>query len=184
MIENIKQLMELGTANVVLFILILLLSITSFIQLIDGLLKGVDSFCRRFGLKTKWSTKEEKQNALIREHECRFQNIDESLKKLQEQREQDVKDSKAHDKKIEDDVNNIADILLDEQIDTKRNRILNFANALQNGKHQDKEQYDFIFIQYDKYEKILKVHNLENGQVTASMEFIRQTYQEKLKNGF
>lgn len=177
MIDAIKQLNDFGIENIIIIIVLLMTAANSILQLIDSL-------CRRFGLKTKWSTKEEKQNALIKEHECRFQNIDESLKKLQEQREQDVKDSKAHDKKIEEDVNNIADILLDEQIDTKRNRILNFANALQNGKHQDKEQFDFIFIQYDKYEKILKAHNLENGQVTASMEFIRKIYQEKLKNGF
>lgn len=177
MIENIKQLMEFGIVNVVITIVLLLLIADSALQLIDRI-------CKRFGLKTKWTAKEEERERLVKDHECKFQNIELSLSKLQKQREQDVKDMKEHDKKIQEKVSNIADILLDEQIDTKRNRILNFANALQNGKHQDKDQFDFIFLQYDKYEKILKTHNLENGQVTASMDYIRQVYQEKLKNGF
>lgn len=177
MIDSIKQFMDFGAENIIIILILGLLIANSVIQLIDSL-------CKRFGLKTKWTSKEEERERLVRDHECKFQNIEVSLSKLQKQREQDVKDSKEHDRKIEEKVSNIADILLDEQIDTKRNRILNFANALQNGKHQDKDQFDFIFLQYDKYEKILKTHNLENGQVTASMEFIRKTYQEKLKNGF
>lgn len=177
MIDYIKQLMDYGAENIITIIILILLIANSVIQLVDNLRK-------RFDIKTKWTTKEEERERMVKDHECKFQHIDASLQKLQIQREQDVKDSKEHDRKIEEKVSNIADILLDEQIDTKRNRILNFANALQNGKHQDKDQFDFIFLQYDKYEKILKMHKLENGQVTASMEFIRKTYQEKLKNGF
>lgn len=177
MIDYIKQLMDYGAENVIIIIVLGLLTASSVIQLVDNLRK-------RFGVKTKWTTKEEERERMIRDHECKFQHIDASLQKLQIQREQDVKNSKEHDRKIEEKVSNIAEILLDEQIDTKRNRILNFANSLQNGKHQDKDQFDFIFLQYDKYEKILKTHKLENGQVTASMDYIKQIYQEKLKNGF
>ena len=184
MIDGIKQLADMGASNVVIFVILALSTVSAMIQLFNNLTKGVGEICKRYGLKNKWTTKEEQRNALIQEHECRFNNIDVSLKKLQEQRVLDVRESKEHDKRIENQVTAIADILLEERIDNKRSAILNFSNALQNGKRMDKEQFDFVFIQYDKYEKILEDHNLENGQVTASMEFIRKTYQEKLKNGF
>ena len=36
----------------------------------------------------------------------------------------------------------------------------------------------------EKYKKILKENDLENGQVTASMEVITGIYKEKLRTGF
>lgn len=181
MIDGLKQILESDWRTIILALFLFFFTFRQVAELITWVVHWLTNL---FGWETKWAREERERKALIERHECKFQNIDAVLQKMQKQREQDVMDSKEHDRKIEEKVSNISDILLDEQIDTKRNRILNFANALQNGKHQDKEQFDFIFLQYDKYEKILKTHKLENGQVTASMDFIKQTYQEKLKTGF
>ena len=47
-----------------------------------------------------------------------------------------------------------------------------------------KEQFDHIISIDEKYKKILKENDLENGQVTASMEVITGIYKEKLRTGF
>lgn len=140
-----------------------------------GLYKQLLKPCR-----DAWVKKQEREDHLY--ETVAANNSD--IKLLKEQREQDVRNSIKHDEKIEAKVDRIADLLLDERIDNKRSAILNFANAAQNGKTQDKEQFDWILAQYDKYEKILQEYSLENGQVEQSMKYIRELYAEKMKSGF
>ena len=45
------------------------------------------------------------------------------------------------------------------------------------------EAYQFIMSSYSEYEKILEEHGMTNGLVEESIEFIRGSYQEHLKNG-
>ena len=91
---------------------------------------------------------------------------------------------KKHDEKIEKKLSELSKIVLDEKIERMRISILDFASALQNNEYRDKEQFNFIFRQFDKYEIILEENNSENGQVSASMQYIREEYNRKLRDGF
>ena len=75
-------------------------------------------------------------------------------------------------------------MFVDKQIDDIRYEILDFASSLSAGRQYSKEQFDHIISIDEKYKKILKENDLENGQVTASMEVITGIYKEKLRTGF
>ena len=76
-------------------------------------------------------------------------------------------------------------MFIEKQIDDMRYEILDFAsNISSNRSHYSKEQFDHILQIDEKYKKILDENNMENGQVSESMEVIRDIYREKLKNGF
>ena len=54
---------------------------------------------------------------------------------------------------------------------------------MSNNQKQNNEAFNDIFRTYAEYEQILKNNKLENGQAEESMKFIREKYQEKLRNG-
>lgn len=86
--------------------------------------------------------------------------------------------------KISQGVNKIQKSLLEKDIQDIRRTILDFCSSLSSGQNPNQEAFEFIFKLYEKYENILKINGLENGQITASMEVIEDVYKEKLKNGF
>ena len=75
-------------------------------------------------------------------------------------------------------------LLINKEIDDIRTTILDFSNAVMNGRDYNKEQYEHIIDLYDKYEKILDQNGMTNGRVTASMEFVLKNYQDLMDNGF
>lgn len=78
--------------------------------------------------------------------------------------------------------NNIKDIVLDIQIDNKRNAIIAFANrAIDISIPISEEEYERIFILHDEYEKIIEDNNLTNGQVEVSYDLIKKSYEERAK---
>lgn len=106
------------------------------------------------------------------------------LNALQDKHEADVMQSISHDKAIKEDLEILKKMFIDKEIDDQRWEILDFASAISAGRRYSKEQFDHVLSIYEKYEKILEVHNLTNGKVTTSMEVINDVYKEKLKNGF
>ena len=63
----------------------------------------------------------------------------------------------------------IKDIVLDIQIDNKRNAIIGFANrAIDINVPISEEEYERIFALHDEYDKIISEHGLTNGQVDVS----------------
>lgn len=78
----------------------------------------------------------------------------------------------------------LTDMIVDSNIENMRWEILNFCSALTSGRKYNKESFNHVISVHEKYEKILEENNMENGQVTASMEVIMDVYKEKLKNGF
>lgn len=107
-----------------------------------------------------------------------------NLSRLQEKQANDTESSIQHDKAIKKDLERLTQMFIDKEIDDQRWEILDFASALSSGRRYSKEQFDHVFAIYTKYEKILESNNLNNGQVTASMEVINDLYKEKLINGF
>ena len=85
---------------------------------------------------------------------------------------------------ISETLSKLTDMMVDSNIENIRWEILNFCSALTSGRKYNKESFNHVISVHEKYEKILEEHNMENGQVTASMEVIMDVYKEKLKNGF
>lgn len=108
----------------------------------------------------------------------------EELKKLSKKHEEDTKQSIRHDEMIREDLERLTHIVIDTKIDDMRWEILDFTSALTSGRRYNKESFDHVISQHEKYEKILEENGLENGQVTASMEVVMDVYKEKIKNGF
>lgn len=85
---------------------------------------------------------------------------------------------------ISDSLNKLTTMFVDKEVDDMRWEILNFCSALTSGRKYNKESFDHVIQIHEKYEKVLEEYDMENGQVTASMEVIMDVYKEKLKNGF
>lgn len=76
----------------------------------------------------------------------------------------------------------IKDIVLDIQIDNKRNAIIGFANrAIDINVPISEEEYERIFALHDEYDKIISEHGLTNGQVDVSYDLIKKSYEERAK---
>lgn len=84
--------------------------------------------------------------------------------------------------KMSKGIENIESELLDNNLEIKRKYILDFCSSLSNGQKQNREAFDNVFKTYEKYEKILSDHKMENGQAEESMKFISEKYQECLRN--
>ena len=115
--------------------------------------------------------------------ELTLQNT-EQIKELTQKHEDSVNQSIRHDEIIRRDLAKLTKMFVDKQIDDIRYEILDFASSLSAGRQYSKEQFDHIISIDEKYKKILKENDLENGQVTASMEVITGIYKEKLRTGF
>lgn len=85
--------------------------------------------------------------------------------------------------KISQGIDDIKNTLLKDNIEKKRKSILDFCSSLSNDQKQNREAFNDIFRTYAEYEQILKDNKMENGQAEESMKFIREKYQEKLRNG-
>ena len=63
--------------------------------------------------------------------------------------------------------------------DDLRYKILSFANSLHNGDNHTRQEYETIFMFYDKYEIIIDGLGIKNGYLETEMAFIRKTYEVK-----
>ena len=63
--------------------------------------------------------------------------------------------------------------------DDLRYKILSFANSLHNGDNHTRQEYETIFMFYDKYEVIISELGIKNGYLETEMNFIRKTYEVK-----
>lgn len=85
--------------------------------------------------------------------------------------------------KISQGIDDIKERLLNKEIEDMRKTILDFCSSLSSGQKMNKESFDFIFKTDENYDKLLKKYNMENNVINESMKFIREKYQEKLRNG-
>lgn len=80
-------------------------------------------------------------------------------------------------------INELTNMFVDKEVDDYRFKILDFASDISSGKIFNRESYDHILRIYDKYEKVLEEHNMENGLVEESIEYIRNSYRQSLMAG-
>lgn len=137
----------------------------------------IGKFSEIVGKPVKWVRKKN------HDHELLMDTI-KSLSSLQHKHEHDVKESDDHDNKIQKDLKILTDMILNKIIDDYRWEINNFAIKVSENRKCNKDSYQHCMKTYEKYEKILQENSLENGEVEISMDIIRKSYMEKLKNGF
>ena len=134
-------------------------------------------FCVKFGLETKWMRKKKEERELLKK-------TAESLAELQQKHDEDNKNCLKHNDNIREDLKRLTELFIDKEIDDYRWEIINFATKVAEGKPCNKDSYKHCLRTYEKYEKLLEQEGLENGEVEISMDIIRESYTDKLKNGF
>lgn len=104
--------------------------------------------------------------------------------------EKRIKTLEVHDRwqyneiqKIEDILKDFQENFVDDRIDTLRWRILDFSSGLSGGRKYNKEAFEQAIKTDGKYEAILTKYNKTNDVINESMKFIKDKYQEKLRNG-
>ena len=107
-----------------------------------------------------------------------------------DEEEKRIKTLEAHDKwqyneiqKISTSLTDINENLVDWRITTLRWNIVDFTSGLAGGRKYNRESFEQVFDMYMQYEAILKKYKRTNEVVNESMKFIRDKYQEKLRNG-
>lgn len=131
----------------------------------------------KLGLETKWMKNRRMEHDLLTK-------TSQNLLILQEQHEKDVERSDRRDEEISNDIKKLTQMFVDKEIDDMRWEINNFANKVADGRRCNKDSYQHCLKTYQKYEEILHENGLENGEVEISMEFINESYKQKLKEGF
>ena len=165
---NIEDLLSLDT-SVMLSIFVVLFGMVTIFELIGKLSVYLDK-------PVRWVRKKnEDHEAIVKLAE----NLD-AIKKQQDiDREQSIK----HDSEIKIEVREVANMFLDKNIEDMRWRILDFASAISNGRKFNRESYDFIIHTYEQYEVVLKKLGRTNGVVDETMNYIKEDFRERLRNG-
>lgn len=167
--DAVQELFKIDFSYVLISVFVVLISIKAIVSVFEWLIS-------KLGLETKWMClKREEHELLLR--------TSENLAELQKKYLEDSKIYEEKDKEIRKDMQNLADMFLDEKIDDLRWKILDSCSALSNGRRYNREMFDHIIHMYDKYEKILEENNMENGLIEESMKFVRQKYRNYLENG-
>lgn len=167
--EVIKQLSDVNFSIVIMGIFIIM-------SVVVAVHDVIGKFSKIIGKPLKWVKKNDEVQEMILEHEKRINS-------LAEQHENDEIKYQERNNEIEDKLSKLTDMVLNKEISDLRWTILDFSSALSNGRKYNGEAFKHIFSVYTKYEKILEENNMENGLVEESMRFIRDKYQELLRNG-
>lgn len=107
-----------------------------------------------------------------------------NLSELQKRHEADTAHAIEHDEVIRNEIKKLKAIIVDKEINDYRWEIINLADKISNGKSVSKECYRHALSTYEKYEKVIADNGKTNGEVEISIKIIRDSYQEKLKEGF
>ena len=109
-------------------------------------------------------------------------NIKDHLKDLEERQKESgeaIQKLKEHvDLKFREDAQN------QDENEAKRLRasIISFADSCRVGNQHTKEHFKNVFRDYDDYESYCNKHNLENHYIEEDMKYIKEVYQECLKD--
>lgn len=69
------------------------------------------------------------------------------------------------------------------QTKNKRGTIIDFANALKQGRKFSENAFQNVFKDIDDYHREIKILNIPNGYIEAESEYINRMYQEMSLNG-
>lgn len=168
--EPTKELLNINFSYVLLSVFVILIGIKAVVSIFEWVID-------KLGLETKWMRQKRE------EHELLIQTS-QNLTSLQMKHLTDMEKSDAHDAEMKDNIQRLTDMFVDKQINDYRWEIINLADKISSGKTISKECLRHAISTYEKYEKIITEHGLVNGEVEISIEVIRDSYQQKLKEGF
>jgi TolA-binding protein len=176
-IEQIQKIHEFGEINVIISLLLCAM-------LVIALKAGWEKLLDVLGLETKASLQKKALEKKLSDMEQKIADFEQSQHNYHDQSINIRDDLEDNQKVLQDGINELKTLLINKEIDDIRTTILDFSNAVMNGRDYNKEQYEHIIDLYDKYEKILEQNGMTNGRVTASMEFVLKNYQDLMDNGF
>lgn len=139
---------------------------------------GIVLFLTSIGIdiipKIKWSP----WTSLIKWIGARFNSkIDSSVDGLR----QEIKELDTKIDNVQSDLNkHITESEIKALQDTRRD-ILDFANACMNGRKHTKEQFEFVIMQCDDYERYIKDNDIKNGVIEAAIKEIRRLYSKGIR---
>ena len=139
----------------------------------EFLVKLWDWFQKRFGIETA-NTKHEKEQS------DQIKALKLEVGEIRDQQKAFLKTQNT----IIDSISSMRQSLVEKEVDDMRWDMLDFANALMSGRCYNKEQFDHVLKVYSKYLRVVKENNMTNEQVDASMDFVKEKYQECLRDGF
>lgn len=176
-IEQIQKIHEFGEINVIISLLLCAM-------LVIALKAGWEKLLDVLGLETKASLQKKALEKKLSDMEQKIADFEQSQHNYHDQ-SISIRDKLEDNQKVlQDGIGELKMLLINKEIDDIRTTILDFSNAVMNGRDYNKEQYEHIIDLYDKYEKILEQNGMTNGRVTASMEFVLKNYQDLMDNGF
>jgi TolA-binding protein len=176
-IEQIQKIHEFGEINVIISLLLCAM-------LVIALKAGWEKLLDVLGLETKASLQKKALEKKLSDMEQKIADFEQSQHNYHDQ-SISIRDKLEDNQKVlQDGIGELKMLLINKEIDDIRTTILDFSNAVMNGRDYNKEQYEHIIDLYDKYEKILDQNGMTNGRVTASMEFVLKNYQDLMDNGF
>lgn len=167
--NELKAMLELDFVAFILSIFIVMSGVIAIYTIIG-------KFSEVIGKPVKWVRQRQVDHDLLEKNK-------KDIKALKDKHEADTKKYEESHQELIDDVKKLTSLFVEKEIDDMRWEILNFCSALSNGRKYNRESYAHVFSIYEKYERILKENEMENGLVEESMAFIRERYQEDLKNG-
>lgn len=144
-----------------------------------------------FGITTKSALAKQAQEERIKDLNNQIIDLQKEVQQFKDNRTHDRDQSFDIQKQLTDSqtllqnsVENLRKMLVNKEINDMRWEILDFSNAVMNGRVYNKEIYDHIFDTYTEYERVLEENGLENGKVNSSMQFVRNKYLELMEKGF
>lgn len=144
-----------------------------------------------FGITTKSALAKQAQEERIKDLNNQIIDLQKEIQQFKDNRTHDREQSFDIQKQLTDSqtllqnsVENLRKMLVNKEINDMRWEILDFSNAVMNGRVYNKEIYDHIFDTYTEYERVLEENGLENGKVNSSMQFVRNKYLELMEKSF
>ena len=144
-----------------------------------------------FGITTKSALAKQAQEERIKDLNNQIIDLQKEVQQFKDNRTNDREQSFDIQKQLTDSqtllqnsVENLRKMLVNKEINDMRWEILDFSNAVMNGRVYNKEIYDHIFDTYTEYERVLEENGLENGKVNSSMQFVRNKYLELMEKSF
>lgn len=182
--DNVEIVSDLDWWTVVIGVLIA-------IGIVMLCVKVKDFIVSTFGITTKTALAKQAQEQHIKDLQGQIYSLQKEIQQFKENRIHDREQSFDIQKQLtssqtllQESVENLRKMLVNKEINDMRWEILDFSNAVMNGRVYNKEIYDHIFDTYTEYERVLEENGLENGKVDSSMQFVRNKYLELMEKGF
>lgn len=156
--------------------------------------KGVEEFCKTFGIRLRYLEEKQEMKSCQTEVKTRLAELSARQDKFEHQHEENIKARDKFNNKMIECINDIkADIVdMRDEIEIReaekrfkklRYDILNFANQAVSAKQISAEMIDQIFEECGEYEKLSKDYGFKNDRVNVSVSVIKSKYEELLKEG-